>query len=119
MDKHAWYKVFPGSITVTDAEGTVIEMNEESRKLFEQDGGYAVLGRNAITCHPPRTREKVRKIYEDHAYNIYSITKGGKKHLVYQAPYFINEKFSGIVELYLPLPDNIPHFDRDNPENDA
>jgi len=25
---------------------------------------YEIMGRNAITCHPPRTQEKVRKIYE-------------------------------------------------------
>ena len=116
MEKHAWYKVFPGAITVTDKEGTVIEMNEGSEKLFEKDGGYAVLGRNAITCHPPRTQEKVRQIYETQSFNIYSIKKDGKKHLVYQAPYFIDGEFSGLVELFLELPEDIPHFDRDNPE---
>jgi DUF438 domain-containing protein len=119
MEKHAWYKVFPGAITVTDAEGTVIEMNEGSEKLFEKDGGYAVMGRNAITCHPARVQEKVRRIYEDHQFNIYSIKKNGKKHLVYQAPYFFGDEFGGIVELFLELPEHIPHFDRDNPENNA
>ena len=116
MEKHAWYKVFPGAITVTDKDGTVIEMNEGSEKLFENDGGYAVLGRNAITCHPPGTQEKVRQIYETQSFNIYSIKKDGKKRLVYQAPYFIEGEFSGIVELYLDLPENMPHYDRDNPE---
>jgi DUF438 domain-containing protein len=117
MEKNAWVKVFPGAITVTDADGTVIEMNEDSaNKLFKNDGGYDVLGRNAITCHPPRTIEKVRKIYEKQDFNIYSITKNGQKSLVYQAPYFIKGKFSGMVELFLSLPDDIPHFDRDNPE---
>ncbi|MDO9546107.1 MAG: hypothetical protein Q7J07_05080 [Pelolinea sp.] len=117
MEKNAWVNVFPGAITVTDSEGTVIEMNEESAtKLFKGDGGYEVLGRNAITCHPPRTREKVRRIYETHSFNIYSITKNGQKYLVYQAPYFIEEEFSGIVEMFLELPDELPHFDRDNPE---
>lgn len=116
MEKNAWVNVFPGAITVTDGEGTVIEMNEESaNKLFKGDGGYAVLGRNAITCHPPRTQDKVRQIYETHSFNIYSITKNGQRYLVYQAPYFIEEEFNGIVELFLELPDEIPHFDRDNP----
>jgi hypothetical protein len=32
---------------------------------------------------------------------------------VYQAPYFIDDKFSGIVEMVLDLPDEVPHFDRD------
>ena len=117
MEKHSWYKVFPGAITVTDEKGTVIEMNEGSEKLFEKDGGYAVLGQNVITCHPPGTQEKVRQIYETQSFNIYSITKGGQKHLVYQAPYFIEGEFSGMVELSLDLPDDIPHFDRDDPKH--
>ena len=116
MEKHAWYKVFPGAITITDKDGTVIEMNEGSQKLYEPDGGYAVLGTNAIACHPERVREKVRKLYETHAFNIYSIKKDGMKHLVYQAPYFIDGDFSGMVELLLDLPEDIPHFDRDDPQ---
>ena len=116
MEKHAWYKVFPGAITITDKNGIVIEMNEKSKKLYEKDGGYAVLGQNVIACHPPGTREKVHRIYETQSLNIYSIMKDGKKRLVYQAPYFIEGEFSGIVELFLDLPDDMPHFDRDNPE---
>jgi DUF438 domain-containing protein len=113
MDKNSWYKAFPGAITVTDKDGTVINMNDASAELFKDDGGFAVLGRNAITCHPERTQEKVRKLYENHSYNIYSITKNGEKRLVYQAPYFIDGEFAGLVELYLKLPEDIPHFDRD------
>lgn len=113
MDSNSWYKVFPGAITVTDKDGTIIKMNDASAELFEADGGYEIMGRNAITCHPQPTQEKVRKIYETQSYNIYSITKNGEKRLVYQAPYFVDGEFSGIVELYLKLPEDIPHFDRD------
>ena len=116
MDPHTWFKVFPGAITVTNAEGNILEMNDASAEMFKKDGGYGIIGRNAITCHPPRTQEKVRKIYESESYNIYSITKNGKKQLVYQAPYFVDGKFSGIVEILLDLPKDIPHFDRDNPQ---
>ena len=79
MHENNWYKVFPGAITVTDAEGAIIEMNDASADMFKKDGGYEIMGRNAITCHPPRTQEKVRKIYETQSKNIYSITKNGKK----------------------------------------
>ncbi len=113
MEQHDWYKVFPGAITVTDEKGTVIEMNDASAEMFKGDGGYAVMGRNAITCHPERTQEKVRKLYETASFNVYSITKHGKKKLVYQAPYFVEGKFSGLVEICLDLPDEMPHFDRD------
>jgi len=113
MEQHSWYKVFPGAITVTNEKGEMIEMNEASAEMFKKDGGYQLIGRNAITCHKEPTQSKVRKIYDTQSFNIYSITKNGKKQLVYQAPYFINGDFAGIVELLLDLPDEIPHFNRD------
>jgi len=48
MEKHAWYKVFPGAITVTDKDGTVIEMNEGSEKLFENDGDSKIIARKIV-----------------------------------------------------------------------
>ncbi len=113
MSGEAWFKYFPGAITVTDADAIVIEMNEKSAEMFKGDGGYDVLGRNAITCHPERTREKVRQIYESQSANIYSIQKNGEKQLIYQTPYFEDGKFLGVVEICLPLPEEIPHFNRD------
>jgi transcriptional regulator with PAS, ATPase and Fis domain len=115
MDKLAWFKVFPGAITVTDAEGIILSMNDQSAEMFKDDGGLALLGRNAITCHKEPTQTKVRKIYDTQQPNIYSITKHEKKQLIYQTPYFVDKKFAGVVEICLNLPDEIPHFDRDNP----
>jgi PAS domain S-box-containing protein len=116
MENNNWYKVFPGAITVTDENGTILQMNDASAKMFEKDGGYEIMGRNAITCHPEPTQTKVRKLYETESRNIYSITKNGKKQLIYQTPYFVDGKFSGIVEICLDLPEEIPHFDRDKKE---
>ncbi|MDP2966688.1 MAG: hypothetical protein Q8N39_11750 [Pelolinea sp.] len=113
MDKNAWYEVFPGAITVTDENGIIVNMNDESRNREEMQLGFDLTGHNAITCHKEPTQSKVRKMYENQASNIYSITKNGKKQLVYQAAYFIEGKFSGIVEMVLGLPDKVPHFNRD------
>jgi transcriptional regulator with PAS, ATPase and Fis domain len=115
MDKHAWFKVFPGAITVTDADGTILSMNEQSAEMFKNDGGYALLGHNAITCHKEPTQTKVRKIYDTQQPNIYSILKNGKQQLIYQTPYFVEDKFAGVVEICLNLPEQIPHFNRDSP----
>jgi transcriptional regulator with PAS, ATPase and Fis domain len=113
MDKNAWYKAFPGAITVTDENGIIVNMNAESRGRPEMQVGSDLIGQNAITCHKEPTQSKVRKIYEEQRFNVYEITLKGKKQLVYQAPYFIDDKFSGIVEMVLDLPDEVPHFDRD------
>jgi PAS domain-containing protein len=95
MEQHDWYKVFPGAITVTDEKGTVIEMNDASAEMFKGDGGYAVMGRNAITAIPNAPRRKSVKLYETASFNVYSITKNGKKETGYQAPYFVDGNFSG------------------------
>jgi transcriptional regulator with PAS, ATPase and Fis domain len=113
MDKNAWYEAFPGAITVTDENGIIVNMNAESRDREEMQVGYNLIGHDAITCHKEPTQSKVRKLYENQSTNIYSITKNGKKQLVYQTPYFIEEKFNGFVELVLDLPDEVPHFNRD------
>ena len=113
MDKVNWSKYFPASITVTDATGKIIEMNDVSINSYAKDGGAALIGTNAIDCHEEPTLSKVKKLYTEHGLNVYTITKNGKKKLVYQASYFVEGKFSGIVEMSLPLPEEMPHFDRD------
>lgn len=110
-----WFTAFPGAITVTDEKGTIIEMNEQSAEMFTDDGGYDIIGRNVLDCHPEPAQKKVREIYESQQSNIYSIQKNGKKKLIYQTPYFIEGKFSGFVEICLPLPKEMPHFNRDIP----
>ncbi len=116
MSENTWFKVFPGAITVTDEKGTILQMNDQSADMFKEDGGYTIIGRNAITCHPEPTQTKVRKIYESEQPNIYSIQKNGVKQLVYQAPYFVDGDFAGVVEICLKLPEEIPHFNRDEPK---
>jgi len=113
MKNETWFKVFPGAIMVTNEKGEIIEMNDASAEMSMKDGGYQLMGQNAITCHKEPALSKVRKLYASQAFSIYSITKNGKKQLVYQAPYFFDRVFAGIVEMHLDLPDEIPHFNRD------
>jgi transcriptional regulator with PAS, ATPase and Fis domain len=113
MKKQDWFKVFPGAITITNEKGTILEMNDTAAELFKKDGGYELIGQSAITCHKASIQAKVRQIYDTQSLNTYSITKNGKKQLVYQAPYFINGNFAGIVELALDLPDEIHLFNSD------
>jgi len=39
MTPHAWVDEFPAAITVSDAKGTIIEMNAKAAKTLEKDGG--------------------------------------------------------------------------------
>jgi hypothetical protein len=116
MAKDHWSKTFPAAITVTNEKGVIVEMNDRSVQTYEKDGGAGLVGSNAITCHKGPSLEKIQKLYEDGATNVYTITKRGQKKLIYQAPYFRDGKFAGMVELSLPLPPELPHYDRDNPK---
>jgi hypothetical protein len=113
MEKANWSKYFPAAITVTDEKGVITEMNDKSIASYQNDGGAALIGTNSIDCHNEPSLSKVKKLYAEQSLNVYTVTKNGKKKLIYQSPYFVEGKFSGMVELSLPIPEEIPHFDRD------
>lgn len=113
MKETTWFKEFPGAITVTDAEGIIVAMNEQSAALFEAYGGADLIGENVLDCHPGEARTKLEKLYLSPQKNAYTIQKNGRTRLIYQAPYFIEGKFAGLVELGLDIPEEMPYFNRD------
>ncbi len=113
MPSDTWFKHFPGAITVTDENAIIIAMNDAAAEAFKDDGGYDLIGQSVIDCHPPAAQKVVRQLYESGEPNVYTVTKHGKKKLVYQTPYFEDGKLAGVVELGLPLPEEMPEFNRD------
>jgi len=113
MKHHAWVREFPISITVTDREGKIIEMNSQAAKTFEKDGGLRLIGQNVMSCHPEKAQVKLRDIMNNRKTNVYTIEKAGIKKLVYQAPWYKDGKYEGVVELAIEIPFEMPHFIRD------
>jgi transcriptional regulator with PAS, ATPase and Fis domain len=113
MKDTAWFQGFPGAIMVTDAKGIIMAMNEQASRAFEKEGGYDLIGKNVLDCHPEPARSKLENLFKSPRKNVYTIQKHGKKRLVYQAPYFTDGQFAGLIELGLDLPEEIPHFNRD------
>jgi transcriptional regulator with PAS, ATPase and Fis domain len=113
MDKGRWVKEFPGAVTVCDSKGTILEMNERAAEAFATEGGAAIVGTNVLDCHPEPSRSKLAEMMEKRQANVYTITKNGKRKLVFQAPWSENGAYAGFVELVLDLPWDMPHFDRD------
>ncbi len=101
------------SVTVTDAAGTIIGMNARSRAGFAADGGAALLGSSVFACHPEPALTQVRRLYETQAPNHYTIRKGGRTKIIHQLPWHRDGVFAGFVEISIPIPDELPHFDRD------
>lgn len=113
MKKPDWMEEFPGAITVTDAEGTILYMNRKAAKSFEAEGGLALVGKNIMDCHRPESQEKIKKILESGQPNVYTIEKKGQKKLIFQTVWTEAGQVRGLVELSLEIPTVMPHFIRE------
>ncbi len=108
-----WIEEFGGAVTVCGQDGTIRAMNARAAEAFAEQGGRELIGRNLFDCHPAGASEKIQNIMRQHATNCYTIEKNGIKKLIYQAPWYENGEYKGLVELALPLPVTMPHFVRE------
>jgi hypothetical protein len=112
MTNIPWAKEFPGDITVCDAAGVLLEMNDHAAETFAADGGRRLVGSNLLDCHPGPSRDKFQELLATGKSNVYTIVKDGRKKLVYQSPWYENGEYRGLVEVALVLPDEVPEFGR-------
>ncbi|MFX4263221.1 PAS domain-containing protein [Pelotomaculum propionicicum] len=104
MTDGAWFKELPVTITVCDAEGIILDMNNKSCETFAKDGGKNLIGKNVLDCHPEDARSKLSEMLKTQSLNCYTIEKNGKKKLVYQTPWYQDGKYMGFVEFIIELP---------------
>jgi PAS domain-containing protein len=109
---HDWIQSFPAAITVCDVHGIILEMNDRAIEAFQEDGGAKLIGTNLLDCHPGPARAQVEDMLRSQRHNSYTIEKRGVKKLIYQSPWYDNGRYSGFVELSLPIPFDMPHFIR-------
>ncbi len=112
MPNDNWTSQIAVAITITDADGTITQMNPASIATFATNGGAKLIGTNVLDCHPEPSRTKLASMYKQHLPNHYTIRKGGQKKIIHQIPLFKNQVFQGYVEISIPIPDSLPHFDR-------
>jgi transcriptional regulator with PAS, ATPase and Fis domain len=110
VNEHDWIKEFPAAVTVCDPQGIILTMNDKAALTYEKDGGYDLIGRNMLDCHPEQSRIKTEKLLADREKNVYTIEKNGIKKLIYQSPWFKGGNYAGIVEISLEIPFELPHF---------
>ncbi len=113
MTDPSWVQEFPSAVTVLDAEGIILAMNDKAAATFAADGGAALIGTNALDCHPEPSRSKLSQMLRAPRVNIYTIEKAGTRKLICQSPWYRDGKFSGIVEIAIVLQADVPHFVRD------
>jgi PAS domain S-box-containing protein len=107
-----WAKEFPAAVTVSDAAGIIIYMNDRAVETFSKYGGCSLIGKSLIDVHPEPSRTKVKEMMKSREVNSYTIEKNGVKKLIYQAPWFDGGEFKGYVELSMEIPLDMPHHIR-------
>jgi len=112
MAEHSWVQGFPGAIMVCDRNGIILEMNDKSAKVFEEDGGSQLIGANLLDCHPEPARAQLEELMETQQANVYTIEKNGVKKLIYQTPWYQDGEYCGFIEMALVIPFQMPHFVR-------
>ena len=112
MANHTWTQEFPGTITVCDPNGIILEMNAATVNAYQNEGGEKLIGTNLFDCHPEPSRTKLRRLMETQQTNVYTIEKKGVKKLVYQVPWYRDGEYCGFVELVMEIPVQMPHFIR-------
>jgi len=112
----SWTKQVQIAITVTDEHGTITEMNPASVETFAGDGGAKLIGTDVLACHPEPSRTQLADMYRDSQPNHYTIQKNGRRKIIHQLPLFDGPSFKGYVEISIPIPDQLPHRNRDKAE---
>jgi len=113
MPTDKWTNQVAIAVTVTDANGIITEMNPTSMAAFASDGGAKLIGSDVLECHPEPSRTKLAAMYKTHQPNHYTIQKNGKKKIIHQIPLFKEGIFDGYVEISIPIPESLSHFNRD------
>ncbi|MDR2009884.1 MAG: PAS domain-containing protein [Bacteroidales bacterium] len=105
-------KQLPFAVTACDTEGIIIYMNDRSIQTFQKSENEKLIGKPLFDCHSPQSAEKIRSLLSTGGTNSYTIEKNGQKKLIYQCPWYKNNKIAGLAEISLPIPAEMPNYIR-------
>jgi len=110
--EHEWVEEYPASITVCDKTGIILELNKSAAKSLQAEGGRKLIGSNLIDCHPEPARSKLKHMMKNRQTNVYTVTKHRTRKIVLQTPWYKRNRYSGFVEISLPITGKIPNIVR-------
>ena len=108
-----WVQTYPAEIMVCNAEGVILEMSDTAIKIYEKEGGAALIGRNVFDHHDAISRKQIKSVVDQRKHVIYSTEKGGNKKLVSIAPWYHEGEYAGFALIVLDIPENIPNIYKD------
>lgn len=96
------------SVTICDRDAIVLYQNSQSKNIFGN-----VVGNSLFECHPKHACDKIRELLSTCGTNAYTISKNGRKKMIYQTPWFDeNGELQGLIEYSMIIPDDMPHYIR-------
>lgn len=107
-----WVKELNVAITVCDASGKILEMNDKSISVNQKPEEESLIGKSVIDCHPEPARSKLEEMLKEPQTNAYTIEKNGIKKLIYQTPWYEDGMFCGLVEFSMEIPFEMRHMVR-------
>lgn len=111
LNDYEWAERMRCSITVCDAEGVIIYMNEAARQAYARRGD--LIGKNLMDCHNERSRAIIRRMISTCGTNAYTTEKRGQHKMIYQSAWRkADGTVGGVVEISMPIAADIPHYVR-------
>jgi len=104
-----WINESPDAIVVCDKEGKLLVMNEKAAKIFETSGGKALVGKSMFNCHPETIQPKIKALLANPRTITYTDELNGAKQLIHMNPWYKDGVYSGMVEMILDVPLEIPN----------
>ena len=52
------------AVVLCDLNHTIVYMNPTAAKRYEASGGYELVGKSLMGCHPPKSREMIEKVVD-------------------------------------------------------
>ena len=107
--KRDYFESADVAVTVCAEDGTILDMNEKSRKTFLKPGDPDLIGCNVLDCHPEPARSQLADMLKTRRANAYTVEKEGVRKLIYQCPWYDGAEYAGFLELSIVLPENMPN----------
>ncbi len=109
-NNYAWAEEMNCAVTVCDAQGVILYMNQKARDTYRKHGN--LVGHNLFDCHSPRSQEIIRNLLATGGSNAYTIHKNGVKKMIYQTAWKQDGTVAGLVEISMVIPEEMPHYVR-------
>ena len=87
------------AVTICAKDGTILDMNQKSRRTFLKPGREEIIGQNVLDCHPEPARSMLADMLENPRTNVYTVEKEGVKKLIFQCPWYDEDEYAGYMEL--------------------